>query len=155
MWCFTWLFLFRGLESLLKFLDLSHRCQIYSPLHHAAERFLQKSLTWLLSAPCSGEIWLPLQNSAERFDSSLHDAAGSQTSLQINPRIWKKRIWIRVQGEYFKWNKRRWKISRYCPFKFLLEPEFACKCLSIRESGRERYYPYIIYKFVGFLGPVA
>ncbi len=85
-------------------------------LHHTAERFdspLQNAAARFDS---------PLHNAAERFDSPLHHAAGSQTLILITSRIWKQiqrklSIWIRAQGVYFWWKKRRWKISRYCPFK--------------------------------------
>jgi hypothetical protein len=52
----------------------------------------------LPTAKCSGEIWLPLHNTKERFDSPLHGAAGSQTSIQITPQIWKK-IWKKLGYE--------------------------------------------------------
>ncbi len=103
-----------------------------SPLHFTAGRFLQKSLTWLPVVLCSGEIWLPAASCGGEIRLPAawcsgeiwlqHYAAGSQPSIQITLPLWnqiwqKLRKWISVQGGYFWWKKRRWKISRYCPFK--------------------------------------
>ncbi len=84
-----------------------------------------------------------LHNEAERFDSLMHHAAGSQTSIVKTPRVWnqiwkKVRVWIRVQGGYFWWKKRRWKMSRYCPFKWAS----CCKLLQ----------PYCIWRNFFFSG---
>jgi hypothetical protein len=105
-----------------------------SPLHSTARRFLQKSLTWFPVASFSREIWLAAAFCSGKislsrcimqlrgFDSPLHDAMGGQTSVEIIPQVWnqfwtKIMVWIKVQGGYFWWKKRRSKISHYCLFK--------------------------------------
>jgi hypothetical protein len=71
---------FKGLGSLPEFLDLTPRCQIDSPLHHAAERFY--SPLQHTAARCDS----PLHNAAERFDSPLQNAVGKLTPRCIMQR---------------------------------------------------------------------
>ncbi len=59
--------------------EISASHLLYSPLHHASERFDS-----------------PLHNAAERFDAPLHDAAGSQISIIIAPPIWNQ-IWEKLR----------------------------------------------------------
>ncbi len=65
----------------------------------------------------------PLHDAAERFDSLLHDAAGSQTLNVITPQFetkFEKKLGYESGSKVGTSDekKRRWKMSRYCPFKW-------------------------------------
>ncbi len=71
---------FRGQGSLPEFLDLTPRCQIDSPLHHAEVRFDSPlyHAAERFDSPlhhAAERFDSPLQSAAARFDSSLHNAA--------------------------------------------------------------------------------
>ncbi len=127
---------FKGLRSLPEFLDLTPRCQIDSPLPnwHAAERFdspLQNAVGKFDSPlhHTAERFDSPLQNTAARFDSPLNNAverlwcswesnfhSNNSTNLKANS---KKNLGYESGSKVgtFDEKKRRWKISRYCPFK--------------------------------------
>jgi hypothetical protein len=105
-----------------------------SPLHSAAERFyspLQHAGGDLTPAAyCSGEIWLPPTKYGGKI--WLHNAAGSQSSIQRTPRIWNqswKNLWNKTgnfdekksegenliegrTGDLLGERSRRWQVTR-------------------------------------------
>ncbi len=104
---------FKGLGSLPESLDLTPRCQIDSPLHHAAVRFdcrphhaavrfdsplhhaAERFDSLLQSA--AERFDFPLQNAVGMFDSPLHDAEGRflQQSLTWLPAVsYSGEIWL-------------------------------------------------------------
>ncbi len=98
------------------------------PLHHAAARLdslLQNAVERFDSL---------LHDEAERFGSPLHNSAGSQTSIQITPRIWNRiltnfRVGIGGPSRYFRWKKTEVKNHALLPCKM-----FKSKELSLQDN---------------------
>ncbi len=89
-----------------------------SPLHNAK----CSGEICLHAAEWSGEIWLPTSSCSGESDFNSENS----TNTKPNNQIWNQlRVWIIVQGGYFWWKKRSWKISCYCPFNNKIQSEFS------------------------------
>jgi hypothetical protein len=116
-----------GVGSLPNLFDLRQLKMQQGDLIYAAGRFLQNQRLYsppplaVPAAKCSGEIWLSAVACSCKIWFPLHNAAESQSSTQVTPRIWNqiwKKIRVWISGPFDEKNRDKKNLAPYYPFKF-------------------------------------